>query len=180
MYSKILAKAKTKDQREKMKEEIDMLLNSLYVNQPNSFENTLSGKVREDVAILIREELKEGKMEKRIYLDGLLKALSELEVIKLTLGFEPTTVSIDKFWSKIVEALEKHVVLDIIYKPSIMGGAYISFDGEYKDFSLHKLLDAEVEKGAASILKVGMPEKATEQPKNTTSAASAAPSNQNG
>lgn len=159
MYTKVLTKAKTIDQREKLKEEISMLMNSLYVKQPNSFENTLTGRVREEIAILVREELKESGLEKRDYLNGLLRMLSEMGIIKLTLGFEPTMVSIDKFWGKIVDALGRYVILDIDYQPKLLGGAFISYGGEYKDYSLRKLLDDEISKGARAILSVGLPKK---------------------
>ena len=113
-------------------------------------------------------------IDKRNYLNGLLEALTGLDVVKLTLAFEPTSISIDKFWSKIVEITGRHVLLDIFYKPRILGGAHVSSGGEYKDFSLEKALDAEIDKGAISILSVGLNKEASNSKKQSANAASAA------
>ena len=67
--------------------------------------------------------------------------ISKVKVLKLYLAIDPTPQIIENTSSWVKENLGEDVVLDIERDETILGGAIISFDGQYKDFSLRKTLD---------------------------------------
>jgi hypothetical protein len=144
MESTIISQVKTKDEIEKLKDELDILLKSLYELGEGSFDATLKSRIRHKTAVLLRREV-DGVTEKAEYLKKLQKELTDYEEVEVKLGFEPTEVSIDKFWHSIAESMEGKFVLDIEYMPSIIGGVIIVHDGNYRDFSLKKIMDKLLE-----------------------------------
>ena len=72
----------------------------------------------------------------------------------MKLSFEPTEVSLDKFHAYLNEILPGGAILDIEYDPSILGGAQITWGGEFRDFSLKRLFESEYEAKQKELLKI--------------------------
>lgn len=64
-----------------------------------------------------------------------------LPVISLALAFEPTESTIKTISNWFLRRLHTRVVLDIALERSVIGGAYISFNGTYRNYTLQTKID---------------------------------------
>lgn len=71
---------------------------------------------------------------------------NNLPVVHLTLAFEPTTLILKNINLWFLRRLQKKVLLDIVLERTVLGGAFISFDGLYKDYTLKTKIDAYFDK----------------------------------
>lgn len=108
MFSDRLAKLRTKADADALLGEIDAYRDSLY-------------KTKEKVQIPPE-------------LDKLEETVKKLELVKLTLAYEPSPEDIEAFF----KAAGK--ILDISKDLRILGGAVVSYQGKYGDFSVRKKL----------------------------------------
>lgn len=143
MFSNLLSRIRTTEEKDKLLQEVELLLQSLYEQRGVGFDSTLTAKVRAWVAEVIRREInKAGSRED--YLEKLKDILVSLKKLTLTLGFEPTDKSLDKFASFVLKKKGEGIVLEIIYDPKIIAGAIIVYEGNYRDFSLKKVFEREI------------------------------------
>ncbi|MBU0569154.1 hypothetical protein KKB40_00040 [Patescibacteria group bacterium] len=167
MYSEILSKIKTAEDAEKMIEEIDILLNSMYFVKDDTFDKQdprkvaeqsfdliLKSKIRAWTAqILINEFSKEG-VNKTVFLQELKNKLESYKIFKLDIAFEPTRDFIEKIYDFVSKNISDEILLEINYVPGLIGGAVMVFNGKYRDFSLKKVFDEEFEKNRGEVLKL--------------------------
>ena len=73
-------------------------------------------------------------------LNELRAELSQLETLSLTIAFTPSQNFIDSLYSWIVENLGSKVIIDFKNSQKVIGGALISYQGKYKDYSVDKKL----------------------------------------
>ena len=130
--------------------EIDLLLQCLFHEKKNkAFEDVLKEKVRfktaEAVDSCFRRNDKEtdkhlegGREE---LLNGLKDAILKLDVVKLTIAFEPTEKSIEEMHLSLSKVLEKKTLLQIYTDFSFLGGATVVYKGKYFDASLKKKME---------------------------------------
>lgn len=71
---------------------------------------------------------------------------NNLPVVHLTLAFEPTTLILKNINLWFLRRLQKKVLLDIVLERIVLGGAFISYDGLYKDYTLKTKIDAYFDK----------------------------------
>jgi len=158
MYSEILLKVKTEEEREALIEEIRGLKASLY-EHGSFFEDTLRTRVRDWVSQVIkdavaqRDAVAQKEIDKEKYLQGLIEELSKLKSAKLVLAFEPTEAAVQRYHEFISKEVGEGVVLNISCLPGILGGAIIIFEGKYRDFSLRRVFEEEFRQSRELILK---------------------------
>jgi len=153
MYEEILKKIRTKDEANKLIEEIDMLSDAFY--RQALFPSTLDSKVRFWFAEILREKI---KREKNFSLAGFLKNLKEkvekLRVLSIVIAFEPTEVGLEKLASFVKENVGGDVILEIVYNPRVIAGAILIWGGKYKDFSLRRVFEEECDKKKEEIIEL--------------------------
>jgi len=110
MFSDRLATLRTKDDVDALLGEIDAYRDSLYKTK--------------------------GKVQIPPELDKLEETVKKLEVVQLTLAYEPSPQDIEVFF----KAAGK--ILDISKDARILGGAVVSYQGKYSDYSLKKKLES--------------------------------------
>ena len=81
--------------------------------------------------------------------------LKKFKPIKLTIAFEPSYESIENIYNWVLEALDNSYILDIEVNESILGGAIVVFNGQYRDSSLKKTLREIFETKREEILRQG-------------------------
>lgn len=108
MFSDRLAALRTKDDVDALLGEIDVYRDSLYKTK---------GEVKEDPQ-----------------LDQVEKSLKSVEIVQLTLAYDPGTADIEAFFK------ETGKILDVSVDRRILGGAVVSYQGKYGDFSVRKKL----------------------------------------
>ncbi len=162
MVSKLLTHIRTVDERDRLLSEVDQLISSNYEDQGKGFEKALKSKIRFWVSEIIKDEVTNENSQIEKYLQKLKADLSNMKTISLKLAFEPTDISIDKFHDFIIKNIKSYansddfngILLDISYDPNILGGAAITWNGEYRDFSLQRLFEEEYEAKKADIMKI--------------------------
>jgi hypothetical protein len=88
----------------------------------------------------IFETESQGNWEK--YLDDLKQELLNLKVLEITIGTELNRNSLEEIGDVAKKFISDRVVLDILVERSILGGAILSINGKYKDYSLKSEVDA--------------------------------------
>lgn len=143
MYKQILSRIRTYEEAQKLIEEIELINEAIFSKESSEVEVVLKSRVRLWVADALREDWKDGNVQKEEYLRDLKSRLENLKVLDLVLAFEPTDTSIDKFFNFVTENLGEGVVLNITLDKSILGGAKIIWEGRYRDFTLLRVFDEE-------------------------------------
>lgn len=138
-----LTAIKTKQDADKLDDELDLVLGSLF-KSAQDLEGTLEKSIDIETCQALKKDYPDfGKdpTETRKILENLKESLKKLKVLKLHISVSPTQEIIDKIHNWTKENLLQKVLIDFIKDESLLGGAAIEFDGLYKDLSLKKTLD---------------------------------------
>ncbi|OGM20041.1 hypothetical protein A2714_02595 [Candidatus Woesebacteria bacterium RIFCSPHIGHO2_01_FULL_38_9] len=154
MYLAILSKVKTREEKEKVQEELQLLLSSLYEDEGRAFDSTLNHKVRAWVSQALTEEISKEAIGRESYLKGLIDSLEKLNEIYLNCAFEPTQDFVDRLGMYLDQAVGSHVLMNISKDPEIIGGVQIIFKGQYLDFSFKRIFEKEFEESREEYLKL--------------------------
>src|SRR3989344_1477588 len=120
MYSDIFDSIRTKHELDLLMAEIRELKESIYETKAATFEDTLKQKVRDHIADMIRLDLKkDDKISNQEYLGGLEKALEKINVIALTVSFEPTEEVVEKVFEWVAKNLGNGIIIHFITRPGI-------------------------------------------------------------
>jgi hypothetical protein len=155
MYQTALSLARTREEKNILSQEINLLSKSLF--KPGAFEKALSESIRAETAGAIKKDLAGNIQNVENYLESLLASLADLEPLSLTLAFEPTDGNIEKFYEWASVNVSPKIFLDIEHDPSILGGAVVSFRGKYHDFSLRAELENYLTKNREKLIKAANP-----------------------
>jgi F0F1-type ATP synthase delta subunit len=142
MYQQIFSKIRTKDELNKLIDELDSLLDSFY-GKEKKFDEVIRSDVRSWVAQEIQDELKIVD-DKNKSLGDFRESLSSLKLIKLTLAYEPSDEDLDLIASWVRENILPTLVLDVSISFDILGGVVVEYEGKYFDLSLAKAVSQEL------------------------------------
>jgi len=154
----ILEYIKTIDQLEDFSLEIDTVLSGLFKTGNKNIDEVLGKTVGESTADTLRKIIKKNKIDSLDYssLDKLLNNLKEelkkIKVLKISLAIDPSKEQIEHIFNWVKENLGEGIILDIDKDESMLGGAVISFNGQYKDFSLKRALEKIFKNKKAEIM----------------------------
>lgn len=149
-YPKIIGRIKTKDEADTLADELDLLLESVYESSGKAFGESLKDKVRAWVASAINDEIGQGARNDEL-LNNLKEELDNLETIKLNLAFDPTSESIEKIHNWVLTNLGPGIIMELTQNTSVLAGAVIIHKGEYRDYTLRKLVTDDIEKNSTKI-----------------------------
>ena len=154
----ILGYIKTVDQLEDFSLEIDTVLSGLFKARNKNIDEVLDKTVGKSTADTLRKIIEKNKIDSFDYssLDKLLNNLKEdlkkIKVLKISLAIDPSKEQIEHIFNWVKENLGEGIILDIDKDESILGGAVISFNGQYKDFSLKRALEKIFKNKKAEIM----------------------------
>lgn len=126
--------AKTKEEEEVLLEELSEIYESLYVTKPGATQEVLDQKVRHSVASLVRENLDDKLLK------DLMEKIKSRRLLKLTLAIDPSEDIISEVYEWAVKNISEDIVIDISKDKEILGGAIVSYEGKYFDYTLWKTL----------------------------------------
>jgi F0F1-type ATP synthase delta subunit len=155
MFEEFINLTKTKDDVFLLEEEADILLNAIYEGHDQDLANFIKENVRANFAeiytlLIERSTNKENDLKK------LQETVAALESFRLTLAFSPSQGFIDRIYKMIAENAGHSFVLEFLIEPQILGGAEISFKGEYRDYTLKRFFEYEFAENKQKILKMLM------------------------
>lgn len=159
-YSDLLSLIKTTLEAQHALQEIDILMTHLYRIESGAPDEILAKYVSHDFAVSLIRSFKRNNVswqeqeQTKDFLFGLKKSIEALKVLKLTLAFKPASHMVLLFSGRVRAELGQYILLDFSYDPSIMGGAIISFQGVYKNFTLKKRIADVFEKQREKIWSI--------------------------
>ncbi len=131
--------------------EIDHIVSSLFSDSSSIsdiLEKSLSPEKKEVIINYLENEHVDIKNPVLIQ-ESLLKLKKEgdkIPVVNLTLAFEPTQSILKNMSLWFLRRIQKKVVLNITLERTVLGGAFISYDGKYKDYTIQTKLNKYFEK----------------------------------
>ena len=141
MYSELNQLARTEEERELLKEELEALSASLYEKE-GAYEEVLLKKVRPQTAETLKRLSVEGKLPDRAkFIAQALKSLESLKVLELTVAFEPKGQTVERIWQWVRANVGEGIILKFSLDRSIGAGAIVVYEGKFRNYSLRKLLE---------------------------------------
>ncbi len=126
--------------------EIDTIISSLFKSQA-SFENIIKDILspnKADSFLSYFQELHVDVKNPVAIQEALLQLKilgNQIPVIHMTLAFEPTNAVLKSISLWFSRREQKKVILDLTLERQLLGGAFISYDGLYKDYTLKAKID---------------------------------------
>ena len=154
MYDQILTRITTADEKDKLTEEINLLLQSLYENKGFGFDSVLRNKIRAWVSAYFQEEFAKEGLDKENYLKNLKEKINNLREVDLVLAYEPSSEMLNTLSGYLREATQENVVLNLNFDPHLIGGVQIIFDGQFRDYSFKRIFEKEFEESRNRILEL--------------------------
>ena len=154
MFDEILYQIRTKEEKETLLREIEILIESLYQDKGEAFASILKTKVRDRYYSLLKSVFSDEAVDKKDYLEKLKNELEKLKEVEITLAFEPTYDFLDRLSFFIKNSIASNVIMSINYDPNILGGALLIYKGNWRDFSFRKVFQEEFERDRGEILKM--------------------------
>lgn len=144
--NRIFEAIRTIDEKEKLIEEIDILLNGLYQNKGEGLSRLLESSIRVWVADLLKEEFSKNEISPLEYLKNIKEELNSLNIVKICLAFEPTATNVEKFSRLVKRYLGDNTIIEFSYNPRLIAGCTIIFNGKYRDLSMKNFFESEFAK----------------------------------
>lgn len=146
IYFDLITSLKTTHEVDDFAQEVDTLSSTLFKSEKMSLDKAITS-ISSDSAKKIMDIFSKNKFDSadkgivRDFLDTLKDLIKRFKVIKLTLAFDPTLKTIEKIHEYVSEHIGIGYIFDIDVLDTLMGGAIITFDGKYCDFTLRKRLE---------------------------------------
>lgn len=145
-YQEILSEIQTKEEARELSFLIDTLLADIYKTNKKAvekdLEKSLSQKIYQKIIKTMGTDYTLSDVKQ--FLTELKENLQKLKILNLTLAIQPTAALIKEISLWIKENLGEGIILGIEKDKDIMGGAIISFEGSYKDYSLRKVYEEKI------------------------------------
>jgi F0F1-type ATP synthase delta subunit len=140
-FENLLEKIVTKEELIEILEQIDEIRSQIF--KDNSLKQNKKRRAQNDSFLwkyLKNLEFK-NPLEKERFLLKLTEKLKQLPELKLEIAFEarPDFLKYLAQWLK--EQTNQKIILNVIFKPEIVGGVIIEYQGKRFDFSLAKKID---------------------------------------
>ncbi|MBN1168334.1 hypothetical protein JXA63_00430 [Candidatus Woesebacteria bacterium] len=141
MYQQILDNLLTKNDLETLQDEVSILETTNYKFGDDGLDEVLNKNVRFEVSEAIKNDLRGNDITISHYVKQLQKKLDDYQSIELVVPFEPTRKNMEKISDWIRNNVSDKIVINYRYNMYLIGGAVIEVAGEYRNFSLSKLVD---------------------------------------
>jgi len=130
MYFEILKKIRTREEAWELLGQLDALETGLY-----------SARAAVKIPVLL-QGVYETRENKKAFLEELKNQLLNLAVVSLTVALKPDESFLEKLSGWVKVNIGERAVLEIEVDAAILGGALVSYNGKYRDYSLRKALKA--------------------------------------
>lgn len=158
IYFDIITSIKTVEEADSLLGEIDTLMLTFFRPEETSMEKALKS-ISADLAFRITQVFIKNNLDINnrdtvaLFFKTLKELVKKLNIIKLSLAFDPTSKTIESIHDFIKENLGIGYILDTEVSKDILAGAIIMFNGRYYDFSLKKAIEDAFANKKETILK---------------------------
>jgi len=131
-------------------EDIEETKRWIYKDGKKPLNEKIKGRVSENFRSLIfqleaADELPNARKELTAFFKGAIEYAEKIPSVKLSLAFLPSQDFLKKISNWLASELGKKAVVDVSVDETIIAGATIEYDGEYRDFSFAAKLDEVIE-----------------------------------
>lgn len=139
--------------------EIDSILENSYKIKNKNLDEILSSLTGISTSSLIKKILSDNNISSSDFascekiLSQVKDGVKKMKVVKITLAIDPSNEIIAHISEWINQNLETNTLIDIDKDESILGGAVLSINGKYKDFSLKKNLEDVLARNKNELIK---------------------------
>lgn len=143
--------------------EASFVLNNIYNVGNNNVNQILSKHSSEKTAGIIKRILADNKVLPSDFascekiLNEMIEQIKKMKIVRLTLAIQPSDDLLDRISQWVNENLGKNNLIEIDKDEQILGGAILSIDGKYKDFSLKKSLSDIFQTKKAELVSIISP-----------------------
>lgn len=158
-YFDIITSVKTVSDRDALALEIDHFLDSIFAKETQTLDNILR-----EISFNMGEKLKQIFQKKQLdisnkeaikdCLSELKELLNKFRIIKLTVAFEPSSKTIEEIANFVSSKIGVGFILDIDTDETILGGAIVVYNGQYKNLSLRKSIEETFDNRKEEILPI--------------------------
>lgn len=154
----ILGDIKTVAELDNFLAEIENVLAGLFKVRNRNIDQILDKTAGKSTADKIKRLIAQDKINPTDYdsLEKLLTTLKEtlkkIKTLKISLAIDPPGKMVEHFFDWVKENIGQGIILDIDKDETILGGAIITFNGIYKDFSLRRSLEEIFKSKKAEIM----------------------------
>ncbi len=146
-FSSLLATIYTREEAEKIQDILSEMRDELYKIHHDPALDALIGKLPSQVSEVLQQLLAQKKIvlqtpqEINKFCDEFSQTLKSTDALSLNMAFEPSYELTQKIAGICKNELGDNTLLEFKIDPRILGGALISFKGQYFDYSLKTKLD---------------------------------------
>lgn len=126
------------------KQELAALERALYSSPQQSQETLLATVVSKPTAVYLTTRLGSTQTTDALstQLQTIQQELTHARIFSLTLAFSPSSSFLRHIGTSVKETFGEDTLIALTVDPHIVGGAVVSFNGQYKDYSVKKKLDS--------------------------------------
>lgn len=125
---------------------LDEFMNDFFAPKENATSQAIFDNLPNGLAQILKEDLlketvtheNQPIINKRI--DALKDQLRAMKTIQITIAFQPDEAAINLFSEWVKKNIGSGRLIDLQFDKTIVGGAQIIADGQYKDFTVRKQL----------------------------------------
>lgn len=154
MYSDLLPLVRTKSDVDKVCRELDRLIESLFMLNSGGFDEVLQNGVARGIAEILRNELPQDNESKKEELRKIKEELLKLPVVNLTIAGDLTSEEIEEISDDLRTNVNAGIILDIQRDSLIVGGALITYQGKFGDFSISTKMEKAWDQIGANLTKM--------------------------
>jgi hypothetical protein len=154
MLSDLLLLVRTKLEADLLCRELECLEEALFMTDTGGWNEILRTKVRLSVAEIISYEFPQDIEGRRKQLRELKESLLNLPVVNLTLAIEPTLDLVTELSNHLRDAVNAEIILDIQSDSLIVGGAVITFQGRFGDYSAASKMERAWNENSANLISI--------------------------
>lgn len=154
MKTALFSYLKTKQDAQYFREQVTELGRDLYTVS-TSFETRVHDLFSFELAEKLLAEAKEqgvsfsDPQNTQHFLEEVERELQALPMVTLRLAFEPQYDLVKNISSWFDTELQRHVLIDIVIDPAVIGGLVLEWNGIHRDYTLKKLIQEKLQKGKA-------------------------------
>ncbi|KKS77246.1 MAG: hypothetical protein UV74_C0013G0016 [Candidatus Woesebacteria bacterium GW2011_GWB1_43_14] len=123
--------------------ELALLSTELGDLRDEDFQGTKKSDVRMETREAVRKDFEASKLEKDQFFSELEAILDGMPELVLEVSIQPGEGLIEKIYEWLLGNMENKVIVNFVIKPELIGGATISFQGKFGDYSLCSVLTNE-------------------------------------
>ncbi len=144
---------------ERVRQGIERLEAALYHHRSESFSRILQTELPEGIARHLQDVFSspayaDNRSSQEELLEKLKKGLKLVRTVRMEFAFEPSELLIEKITDWVRQEAGDTVVLDAGVEPSLLGGARISYNGRYEEYTLHRLIERALSAKQKEILSL--------------------------